>query len=115
MNSRKRHLGGWTTCWRVTWALGTQSWVRGQGKLGGPWGEDSPWGGGGNPPHPKENPHPLPLCLACSIHHGRDLKKTVSVQEFARHLDSVLGEFAFPDEFVVEVWAAIGEAREACG
>lgn len=42
-------------------------------------------------------------------------KKTTSVQEFARHLDSVLGEFAFPDEFVVEVWAAIGEAREACG
>ncbi|XP_006179372.2 PDZ domain-containing protein GIPC3 isoform X3 [Camelus dromedarius] len=42
-------------------------------------------------------------------------KETASVQEFARHLDSVLGEFAFPDEFVVEVWAAIGEAREACG
>eukprot|EP00071_Canis_lupus_P053775 XP_542175.2 PDZ domain-containing protein GIPC3 [Canis lupus familiaris] len=42
-------------------------------------------------------------------------KKTASVQEFARRLDSVLGEFAFPDEFVVEVWAAIGEAREACG
>ncbi|XP_033052393.1 PDZ domain-containing protein GIPC3 isoform X4 [Trachypithecus francoisi] len=42
-------------------------------------------------------------------------KKTVSVQEFARCLDSVLGEFAFPDEFVVEVWAAISEAREACG
>ncbi|XP_072873226.1 PDZ domain-containing protein GIPC3 isoform X1 [Chlorocebus sabaeus] len=42
-------------------------------------------------------------------------KKTVSAQEFARCLDSVLGEFAFPDEFVVEVWAAISEAREACG
>ncbi|XP_023056197.2 PDZ domain-containing protein GIPC3 [Piliocolobus tephrosceles] len=42
-------------------------------------------------------------------------KKTVSVQEFARCLDSVLGEFAFPDEFVVEVWAAISEAKEACG
>ncbi|XP_034801418.2 PDZ domain-containing protein GIPC3 isoform X2 [Pan paniscus] len=42
-------------------------------------------------------------------------KKTASAQEFARCLDSVLGEFAFPDEFVVEVWAAIGEAREACG
>ncbi|XP_053754057.1 PDZ domain-containing protein GIPC3 isoform X2 [Panthera pardus] len=42
-------------------------------------------------------------------------KKTPSVQEFAHRLDSVLGEFAFPDEFVVEVWAAIGEAREACG
>ncbi|VCW68306.1 unnamed protein product [Gulo gulo] len=42
-------------------------------------------------------------------------KKTRSVQEFAHRLDSVLGEFAFPDEFVVEVWAAIGEAREACG
>lgn len=42
-------------------------------------------------------------------------KKTASVREFARCLDSVLGEFAFPDEFVVEVWAAIGDAREACG
>lgn len=42
-------------------------------------------------------------------------KETESVQEFARRLDSVLGKFAFPDEFVVEVWAAIGEAREACG
>nr|XP_044990654.1 PDZ domain-containing protein GIPC3 [Jaculus jaculus] len=42
-------------------------------------------------------------------------KKTASVQAFAHCLDSVLGEFAFPDEFVVEVWAAIVEAREACG
>ncbi|XP_029421230.1 PDZ domain-containing protein GIPC3 isoform X6 [Nannospalax galili] len=42
-------------------------------------------------------------------------KKTAGVQAFARCLDSVLGEFAFPDEFVVEVWAAIVEAREACG
>ncbi|XP_027706984.1 PDZ domain-containing protein GIPC3 isoform X3 [Vombatus ursinus] len=42
-------------------------------------------------------------------------KETQSAQEFARGLDSVLGEFAFPDEFVVEVWAAIGEAKEACG
>ncbi|XP_051685613.2 PDZ domain-containing protein GIPC3 [Oryctolagus cuniculus] len=42
-------------------------------------------------------------------------KTTASVREFARCLDSVLGEFAFPDEFVVEVWAAIGEAKEACG
>uniref|UniRef100_A0A8C8RQC1 GIPC PDZ domain containing family member 3 n=1 Tax=Pelusios castaneus TaxID=367368 RepID=A0A8C8RQC1_9SAUR len=31
--------------------------------------------------------------------------------EFAQGLDSVLGEFAFPGEFVAEVWAAISEAR----
>ncbi|XP_049644642.1 PDZ domain-containing protein GIPC3 [Suncus etruscus] len=42
-------------------------------------------------------------------------KRTAGVQDFARSLDAVLGEFAFPDEFVVEVWAAIGEAQHACG
>ncbi|XP_028909075.2 PDZ domain-containing protein GIPC3 isoform X1 [Ornithorhynchus anatinus] len=41
-------------------------------------------------------------------------KEKRSPQEFARGLDSVLGEFAFPDEFVVEVWAAICKAKEAC-
>ncbi|VTJ73453.1 Hypothetical predicted protein [Marmota monax] len=51
--------------------------------------------------------------LACTM--VETSKKTGSVREFACCLDSVLGEFAFPDEFVVEVWAAIGEAREACG
>ncbi|XP_060640019.2 PDZ domain-containing protein GIPC3 [Anolis sagrei] len=31
--------------------------------------------------------------------------------DFARGLDSLLGEFAFPEEFVAEVWTAICEAR----
>lgn len=105
-------------CWRVTWAFGTQSWVRGQGKPGGPWGEDSPQGGGrgsqGEDGAPRTPLPTSPPSLAASTM-VETSKKTTSVQEFARHLDSVLGEFAFPDEFVVEVWAAIGEAREACG
>ncbi|XP_005083316.2 PDZ domain-containing protein GIPC3 isoform X4 [Mesocricetus auratus] len=42
-------------------------------------------------------------------------RSSAGTQAFARGLDAVLGEFAFPDEFVVEVWAAIGEARDACG
>lgn len=57
----------------------------------------------------------LPSCSAAAATMVDTSKKTRSVQEFAHRLDSVLGEFAFPDEFVVEVWAAIGEAREACG
>nr|XP_033812191.1 PDZ domain-containing protein GIPC3 [Geotrypetes seraphini] len=35
-------------------------------------------------------------------------------EEFARGLDSMLGELAFPDEFVVEVWGAIHEAKSMC-
>ncbi|XP_027275045.1 PDZ domain-containing protein GIPC3 isoform X2 [Cricetulus griseus] len=42
-------------------------------------------------------------------------RSSAGAQAFARGLDAVLGEFAFPDEFVVEVWAAIGEAHDACG
>lgn len=42
-------------------------------------------------------------------------RSAAGAQAFARGLDAVLGEFAFPDEFVVEVWAAIGEAQDACG
>lgn len=107
------------TCWRVTWAFGTQSWVRGQGKPGRPRGEDSPQGGGRGPgrswgPPGRTLTH-LPSARPPASTMVETSKKTASVQEFARHLDSVLGEFAFPDEFVVEVWAALGEAREACG
>lgn len=70
-----------------------------------------PQGDAGDPGAPSPTFAPTPAASTMV----ETSKKTVSVQEFARHLDSVLGEFAFPDEFVVEVWAAIGEAREACG
>lgn len=33
-------------------------------------------------------------------------KGSPGVAQLARDLDSVLGEFAFPQEFVAEVWAA---------
>ncbi|NWR80583.1 GIPC3 protein, partial [Centropus unirufus] len=42
-------------------------------------------------------------------------KESPSAAQLAHDLDSVLGEFAFPQEFVAEVWAAIGQpglARE---
>ncbi|MBN3280937.1 GIPC1 protein, partial [Polyodon spathula] len=32
--------------------------------------------------------------------------------EFAMALDEALGDFAFPDEFVFDVWGAIGDAKE---
>ncbi|XP_023559058.1 PDZ domain-containing protein GIPC2 isoform X2 [Octodon degus] len=32
--------------------------------------------------------------------------------EFAVTLDETLGDFAFPDEFVFDVWGAVGEARQ---
>ncbi|XP_068776441.1 PDZ domain-containing protein GIPC3 [Struthio camelus] len=38
-------------------------------------------------------------------------KECPSAAELAKGLDSVLGEFAFPDEFVAEVWAAVCEAK----
>ena len=69
----------------------------------------------GIPPTPRRTLTHFPSAWPAASTMVETSKKTVSVQEFARHLDSILGEFAFPDEFVVEVWAAIGEAREACG
>ncbi|KAM9112248.1 PDZ domain-containing protein GIPC3 [Pangshura tecta] len=38
-------------------------------------------------------------------------RQCLSPADFAKSLDSVLGEFAFPGEFVAEVWAAISEAK----
>lgn len=40
---------------------------------------------------------------------GRDKKNP---DEFAMALDETLGDFAFPDEFVFDVWGAIGDARQ---
>ncbi|XP_073935789.1 PDZ domain-containing protein GIPC2 isoform X2 [Castor canadensis] len=44
---------------------------------------------------------------------GKDKKNP---DEFAVALDETLGDFAFPDEFVFDVWGAIGDARmTGCG
>lgn len=66
--------------------------------------------------------HPVCLCILSLCPSGpaaaavvETARSSEGAQAFARGLDAVLGEFAFPDEFVVEVWAAIGEAHDACG
>ncbi|XP_062888207.1 PDZ domain-containing protein GIPC3-like [Mobula hypostoma] len=45
---------------------------------------------------------------ATMVEIGKDKKNP---DEFAEGLDSVLGDFAFPDEFVFDVWGAIGDAK----
>lgn len=40
---------------------------------------------------------------------GRD---KLNPDEFAMALDEALGDFAFPDEFVFDVWGAIGDAKQ---
>lgn len=39
---------------------------------------------------------------------GKDKKNP---DDFAEALDSVLGDFAFPDVFLFDVWGAIGDAK----
>ncbi|XP_076976641.1 PDZ domain-containing protein GIPC2 [Tamandua tetradactyla] len=39
-------------------------------------------------------------------------KDKVNPDEFAVALDETLGDFAFPDEFVFDVWGAIGDAKQ---
>ncbi|XP_028834133.1 PDZ domain-containing protein GIPC1-like [Denticeps clupeoides] len=46
---------------------------------------------------------------ATMVEVGRDKKNP---DEFAMALDEALGDFAFPDEFVFDVWGAIGDAKE---
>ncbi|XP_020369499.2 PDZ domain-containing protein GIPC3 [Rhincodon typus] len=45
---------------------------------------------------------------ATMVETGKDKKNP---DEFAEALDSILGDFAFPDEFVFDVWGAIGDAK----
>ncbi|XP_069779345.1 PDZ domain-containing protein GIPC3-like [Narcine bancroftii] len=45
---------------------------------------------------------------ATMVETGKDKKNP---DEFAEALDLVLGDFAFPDEFVFDVWGAIGDAK----
>lgn len=46
---------------------------------------------------------------ATMVEVGRDKKNP---DEFAMSLDQALGDFAFPDEFVFDVWGAIGDAKQ---
>ncbi|XP_016333665.1 PDZ domain-containing protein GIPC1-like isoform X2 [Sinocyclocheilus anshuiensis] len=46
---------------------------------------------------------------ATMVEVGRDKKNP---DEFAMALDKALGDFAFPDEFVFDVWGAIGDAKQ---
>ncbi|KAK3567913.1 hypothetical protein QTP86_027276 [Hemibagrus guttatus] len=46
---------------------------------------------------------------ATMVEVGRD---KVNPDEFAEALDQALGDFAFPDEFVFDVWGAIGDAKQ---
>ncbi|XP_014831767.1 PREDICTED: PDZ domain-containing protein GIPC1-like [Poecilia mexicana] len=46
---------------------------------------------------------------ATMVEVGRDKKNP---DEFAMALDESLGDFAFPDEFVFDVWGAIGDAKQ---
>ncbi|KAK6484283.1 PDZ domain-containing protein GIPC1-like [Huso huso] len=46
---------------------------------------------------------------ATMVEVGKDKKNP---DEFAMALDEALGDFAFPDEFVFDVWGAIGDAKE---
>lgn len=49
------------------------------------------------------------LPAATMVEVGRDKKNP---DEFAMALDETLGDFAFPDEFVFDVWGAIGDAKQ---
>eukprot|EP00064_Thunnus_orientalis_P003409 superscaffoldBa00000276_g3418 len=49
---------------------------------------------------------------ATMVELGKDKKNP---DEFAEALDETLGDFAFPDEFVFDVWGAIGDAKKHQG
>lgn len=51
----------------------------------------------------------LSSAAATMVEVGRDKKNP---DEFAMALDETLGDFAFPDEFVFDVWGAIGDAKQ---
>ncbi|NXC33081.1 GIPC3 protein, partial [Campylorhamphus procurvoides] len=63
---------------------------------------------------PTLSPHPEPPTPSCS--HPSTMveaaKGSPGAAQLALGLDSVLGEFAFPPEFVAEVWAAVCHPKE---
>ncbi|GAA6110630.1 PDZ domain-containing protein GIPC1 isoform X1 [Tachysurus ichikawai] len=65
------------------------------------------WGGVGGGVC-RANPYPVWEYAATMVELGKDKKNP---DEFAEALDETLGDFAFPDEFVFDVWGAIGDAK----
>lgn len=60
--------------------------------------------------HPLKRPVSAVRSVAATmVEVGRDKKNP---DEFAMALDETLGDFAFPDEFVFDVWGAIGDAKQ---
>uniref|UniRef100_A0A4X2KRK7 GIPC PDZ domain containing family member 2 n=1 Tax=Vombatus ursinus TaxID=29139 RepID=A0A4X2KRK7_VOMUR len=53
---------------------------------------------------------PPPFLAAATIFEAG--KDKLNPNEFAVALDEALGDFAFPDEFIFDVWGAIGDAKQ---
>ncbi|OXB53777.1 UNVERIFIED_CONTAM: hypothetical protein H355_010723 [Colinus virginianus] len=62
----------------------------------------------GIPLSPRVSPCPRVPAAATMVELGRDARDPDAL---AQALDSQLGDFAFPDEFVFDVWGAIGDAK----
>lgn len=63
----------------------------------------------GAPTSPMTSPDRLVVPTAATmVELGRDARDPDAL---AQALDSQLGDFAFPDEFVFDVWGAIGDAK----
>lgn len=52
--------------------------------------------------------HPFFSAATTIVEAGKDKKNP---DDFAEALDSVLGDFAFPDVFLFDVWGAIGDVK----
>lgn len=75
---------------------------------------DSPWGEQGSP-SPRENPHPLPLLGLQHPPWWRRPREDSERPGVCTPFGLRLGGIAFPDEFVVEVWAAIARPGKPVG
>lgn len=56
----------------------------------------------------KSFPDPFVSAATTIVEAGKDKKNP---DDFAEALDSVLGDFAFPDVFLFDVWGAIGDIK----
>lgn len=59
----------------------------------------------------KAEPNLTPIIISTAttiVEAGRDKK---NASDFAEALDSVLGDFGFPDVFLFDVWGALGDVK----